>query len=171
MLDSLLSWISDSPWTYLVVFAFAWPLFPIGGWGSWRHLVLPAATLSLPFAAYIARLTRIGMIEQMSSAHIRAARAKGLPEHRVIVGHGLRNAALPLVTLLGLDFASLLGGAVLTESVFAWPGIGQQAVAAIYTLDIPMIMGTVLFAATAIIVINLLVDLSYYWLDPRIRRS
>jgi peptide/nickel transport system permease protein len=109
--------------------------------------------------------------EELKKDYIRAARAKGLSEPRVILHHGLRNAALPLVTLLGLDFATLLGGAVLTESVFAWPGIGQQAVQAIYTLDIPMIMGTVLFAASAIIVINLLVDLSYYWLDPRIRHS
>jgi peptide/nickel transport system permease protein len=132
---------------------------------------LPSLTLGIAGAAYYTRVLRQALSEELSKDYIRAARAKGLPERRVVLDHGLRNAALPLVTMLGLDFASLLGGAVLTESVFAWPGIGQQAVQAIYTLDIPMIMGTVLFAATAIIVINLLVDLSYYFLDPRIRHA
>ena len=155
----------------LFVFAYTLRLFPLGGAGSLAHLILPALTLGTAGAAYYTRLIRQGLGEELKKDYIRAARAKGVPEHRVILAHGLRNASLPLVTLLGLDFASLLGGAVLTESVFAWPGIGQQAVQAIYTLDIPMIMGTVLFSATAIIVINLLVDLSYFWLDPRIRRA
>ncbi|MFN3430256.1 MAG: ABC transporter permease [Candidatus Sericytochromatia bacterium] len=155
----------------LFALAYKFPLFPLGGADTLASLVLPALTLGLGGAAYYTRVIRQQLGDELKKDYIRAARAKGLPEHRVILGHGLRNAALPLVTLLGLDFASLLGGAVLTESVFAWPGIGQQAVQAIYTLDIPMIMGTVLFAASAIIAINLLVDLSYYWLDPRIRRS
>jgi peptide/nickel transport system permease protein len=155
----------------LFFLAYKLPFFPLGGADAPASLVLPALTLGIGGAAYYTRLIRQQLGDELKKDYIRAARAKGLSEPRVIVGHGLRNAALPLVTLLGLDFASLLGGAVLTESVFAWPGIGQQAVQAIYTLDIPMIMGTVLFAATAIIVINLLVDLSYYWLDPRIRRS
>lgn len=155
----------------LFIFAYSLRLFPLGGAGSPAHLVLPALTLGTAGAAYYTRLIRQGLGEELKKDYIRAARAKGLPEHRVILAHGLRNASLPLVTLLGLDFAALLGGAVLTESVFAWPGIGQQAVQAIYTLDIPMIMGTVLFSATAIIAINLLVDLSYFWLDPRIRRA
>jgi peptide/nickel transport system permease protein len=155
----------------LFFLAYKLPFFPLGGADSPTSLVLPALTLGISGAAYYTRLIRQQLGDELKKDYIRAARAKGLSERRVVLGHGLRNAALPLVTLLGLDFASLLGGAVLTESVFAWPGIGQQAVQAIYTLDIPMIMGTVLFAATAIIVINLLVDLSYYWLDPRIRRS
>jgi peptide/nickel transport system permease protein len=155
----------------LFFLAYLWPLFPLGGAESPASLVLPALTLGLGGAAYYTRVVRQQLGDELKKDYIRAARAKGLPEHRVILAHGLRNAALPLVTLLGLDFATLLGGAVLTESVFAWPGIGQQAVQAIYTLDIPMIMGTVLFAASAIIVINLLVDLSYYWLDPRIRHT
>ncbi|MFP5503608.1 MAG: ABC transporter permease [Candidatus Sericytochromatia bacterium] len=155
----------------LFVFAYTLRLFPLGGAGSLAHLILPALTLGTAGAAYYTRLIRQGLGEELKKDYIRAARAKGVPEHRVVLAHGLRNASLPLVTLVGLDFASLLGGAVLTESVFAWPGIGQQAVQAIYTLDIPMIMGTVLFSATAIIVINLLVDLSYFWLDPRIRRA
>lgn len=155
----------------LFCLAYTWPVFPLGGAGSLAHLVLPALTLGTAGAAYYTRLVRQGLGDELKKDYIRAARAKGLPEHRVVLAHGLRNASLPLVTLLGLDFASLLGGAVLTESVFAWPGIGQQAVQAIYTLDIPMIMGTVLFSATAIIVINLLVDLSYAWLDPRLRHA
>jgi peptide/nickel transport system permease protein len=151
--------------------AYVFPIFPLGGAGSLAHLVLPSLTLGLAGAAYSTRVLRQALSEELTKDYVRAARARGLSERRVVLDHGLRNAALPLVTLLGLDFASLLGGAVLTESVFAWPGIGQQAVQAIYTLDIPMIMGTVLFAATAIIVINLLVDLSYYFLDPRIRHA
>lgn len=151
--------------------AYQFPIFPLGGAGSLAHLVLPSLTLGIAGAAYYTRILRQALAEELAKDYVRAARAKGLPERRVVLDHGLRNAALPLVTLLGLDFASLLGGAVLTESVFAWPGIGQQAVQAIYTLDIPMIMGTVLFAATAIIVINLLVDLSYYFLDPRLRHA
>lgn len=155
----------------LFLFAYRWPLFPLGGAGTLAHLVLPSLTLGLAGAAYYTRVLRQQLGDELGKDYIRAARARGLSEARVVFGHGLRNAALPLVTLLGLDFAGLLGGAVLTESVFAWPGIGQQAVQAIYTLDVPMIMGTVLFAATAIIAINWLVDLSYYFLDPRLRRS
>jgi peptide/nickel transport system permease protein len=155
----------------LFFLAYLWPLFPLGGAESPQAIVLPALTLGIGGAAYYTRVVRQQLGDELKKDYIRAARAKGLSEGRVVFHHGLRNAALPLVTVLGLDFASLLGGAVLTESVFAWPGIGQQAVQAIYTLDIPMIMGTVLFAATAIILINLLVDLSYYWLDPRIRHA
>lgn len=155
----------------LFTLAYRFPVFPLGGAGSIAHLILPSLTLGIAGAAYYTRVLRQTLGEELSKDYIRAARARGLSEPRVVILHGLRNASLPLVTLLGLDFASLLGGAVLTESVFAWPGIGQQAVQAIYTLDIPMIMGTVLFAATAIIIINLLVDLSYYILDPRIRHA
>ena len=155
----------------LFLFAYRWPLFPLGGAGTLAHLVLPSLTLGLAGAAYYTRVLRQQLGEELRKDYIRAARARGLSEARVVFHHGLRNAALPLVTLLGLDFAGLLGGAVLTESVFAWPGIGQQAVQAIYTLDVPMIMGTVLFAATMIIAINWLVDASYYFLDPRLGRS
>lgn len=155
----------------LFLLAYKWPLMPLGGAGTLAHLVLPSLTLGLAGAAYYTRVLRQQLGEELRKDYVRAARARGLSEPTVILKHGLRNAALPLVTLLGLDFAGLLGGAVLTESVFAWPGIGQQAVQAIYTLDVPMIMGTVLFAATAIILINWLVDLSYYLLDPRLRRN
>jgi ABC-type dipeptide/oligopeptide/nickel transport system permease component len=155
----------------LFFMAYRFPVFPLGGAGSLAHLVLPSITLGVAGAAYYTRVLRQALVEELAKDYIRAARAKGVSEAGVVFKHGLRNAALPMVTLLGLDFASLLGGAVLTESVFAWPGIGQQAVQAIYTLDIPMIMGTVLFSATAIIAINLLVDLSYFFLDPRIRHA
>lgn len=153
----------------LFFLAYRFPLFPLGGAGTLAHLVLPALTLGLGGAAYYTRLTRQELGRELKADYIRAARAKGLSERRVVLVHGLRNASLPLVTQLGMDFAMLLGGAVLTESVFAWPGIGSQAVQAIYTLDIPMIMGTVLFSASAIVIVNLLVDLSYFFLDPRIR--
>jgi peptide/nickel transport system permease protein len=155
----------------LFFMAYRFPVFPLGGAGSLAHLILPSLTLGVAGAAYYTRVLRQALAEELAKDYIRAARAKGVSEAGVVFKHGLRNAALPMVTLLGLDFASLLGGAVLTESVFAWPGIGQQAVQAIYTLDIPMIMGTVLFSATAIIAINLLVDLSYFFLDPRIRHA
>jgi len=154
----------------LFLLAYRFPLFPLGGGGTLAHLVLPAVTLGIAGAAYYTRVLRQTLGDELKKDYVRAARARGLSERQVVLKHGLRNAALPLVTLLGLDFASLLGGAVLTESVFAWPGIGQQAVQAIYTLDVPMIMGTVLFAATAIIAINWLVDASYQLLDPRLRR-
>jgi peptide/nickel transport system permease protein len=157
----------------LLLFALAYlvPVFPLGGTGTWAHLVLPAATLGIAGAAVYARVLRQALGEELRKDYVRAARARGLSEPQVVLRHGLRNAALPLVTLLGLDFAGLLGGAILTESIFAWPGIGQQAYQAIDTLDVPMIMGTVLFAATAIILVNLCVDLCYQFLDPRLRST
>jgi ABC-type dipeptide/oligopeptide/nickel transport system permease component len=157
--------------TLLYVFAFQFPWFPLAGYGTLWHLVLPSLTLGLAGAASYNRLTRQGLSEALSQDYVRMARAKGLPEHVVVLRHGMRNALLPIVTLLGMDFASLLGGAVLTETVFAWPGVGYQAMQAIYQLDIPMIMGTVLFAATAIIFLNLFIDLLYRFIDPRLRRS
>lgn len=155
----------------LFCLAYAIPAFPLGGTGTWAHLVLPSLTLGIAGAAVYARVLRQALGDELRKDYIRAARARGLAESQVILRHGLRNAALPMVTLLGLDFASLLGGAILTESIFAWPGIGQQAYQAIDTLDVPMIMGTVLFAATAIIVVNLCVDLCYQFLDPRLRST
>lgn len=149
--------------------AFAVPVFPLGGAGTLAHLVLPALTLGLGGAAYYARTVRLELGRELGSEYVRAARARGLSEGRILFRHALPNASLPLVTLLGLDAAALLGGAVLTESVFGWPGIGQQAVAAIGTLDVPMIMGTVLFSATAILLVNWLTDLAYLALDPRLR--
>lgn len=153
----------------LYLFAYKWPVLPLGGYGSFAHLILPSCTLGLGGAAYYIRLLRAQLLEIMRSEYVRTARAKGLSEFQVVTRHALRNAALPVVTLLGLDFAHLLGGAVMTESIFAWPGIGSNALQAIASLDVPMILGTVLFAATAIVIVNLIVDLSYGWLDPRLR--
>lgn len=153
----------------LFLLAYRFPIFPLGGAETLAHLVLPSLTLGLAGAATYTRVLRQALGEELRKDYIRAARARGLSEARVVFDHGLRNAALPMVTLIGLDFAGLLGGAVLTESIFAWPGIGQQAYQAIDTLDVPMIMGTVLFSATAIIGVNVLVDGLYRWLDPRLR--
>lgn len=152
----------------LYLFAYRFPILPLGGYGSPLHLILPALTLGIGGAAYYIRLLRQSMQDVMRQEFIRTARAKGLPEPQVITRHALRNASLPMVTLLGVDVAHLLGGAVLTESVFGWPGIGSQAMQAIATMDVPVIMGTVLFAATVIVLVNLLVDLVSLRLDPRI---
>mgnify|MGYP001339236354 CR=1 FL=1 len=152
----------------LYLFAYRVPILPLGGYGSPLHLILPAFTLGIGGAAYYIRLLRQSMQDVMRQEFIRTARAKGLPEGQVIARHALRNASLPIVTLLGVDVAHLLGGAVLTESVFGWPGIGSQAMQAIATMDVPVIMGTVLFAATVIVLINLIVDLVTLWLDPRV---
>jgi peptide/nickel transport system permease protein len=162
----------------LAVFADQLGWFPLGdyatvtesGVGSWaHHLVLPWFTLALLYAGWYARLTRSQMLDVMRLDYVRTARAKGLPPGRVIGKHVLRNALLPIVTMLGIDVAYLMGGAVLTESVYGIPGIGGLAWRAIRQRDLPMVMGTVLFAAVFIVLANLLVDLLYMSLDPRIR--
>jgi peptide/nickel transport system permease protein len=148
---------------------FLVPIFPLGGYGSPGHLILPALTLGLGGTAWYIRLLRHSLLDELSSDYVRTARAKGLPERRVLYRHALRNAFLPIVTLAGLDLAGLLGGAVLIEAVFGWPGIGQQAWRAIRDQNVPMIMGTVLFGAMCVVCINLLVDFLYAVLDPRVR--
>jgi len=142
---------------------------PASGYGTWRHLVLPAAAIGFSSSAIIARVTRSSMIEVLRSDYIRTARAKGVGERRVNLRHGLRNAMLPVITVIGLQFGGLLGGAVLTETVFAWPGLGRLVVDSIRAQDGPLVQGTVLFIAVVFILINLLVDLSYALLNPRIR--
>jgi len=156
------------------VLAFGAGLFPIAGYGDggldrlW-HLALPALTLATVGVAYYARVLRSELVDVLGEDYIRTARAKGLSERRVIGHHALRNALGPLVTLVGLDLGVLLGGAVVTEYIFAWPGLGREVLQAILQLDIPLILGVVLVAAIAIAVANLLVDLVYLWLDPRLR--
>jgi peptide/nickel transport system permease protein len=145
------------------------PLFPAGGYGTPAHLVLPALTLSASGVAYYARLVHAGLGETLDFDYVRTARAKGLSEPVVLFRHALRNALLPLVTIAGADLAALLGGVVFTESVFTWPGLGQLAVTAVQQRDVPMIMGVVLVAAAAVVFANLVVDLLYPVLDPRIR--
>lgn len=142
--------------------------FPIGGWGTVEHMVLPALTLSLPFAAYIARLTRMGMIDHLKADFIRTARAKGLAESRVLLKHALKNAFLPVLSYLGPAAALAMTGSFVVERVFTVPGMGQHFVNAVLNKDLFLIMGVVLIFATMLIVFNLLVDVLYRWVDPRI---
>ena len=153
----------------LALFSVKLGWFPIGGWGGFSNLVLPALALSLPFAAYIARLTRFGMIDEMRKDYVRTARAKGLPEHRVAYGHALRNAFLPVLSYLGPATAIAMTGSFVVEKVFAVPGIGRHFVDGVLAKDITLIMGVVLVYATMLVVFNLLVDVFYSWVDPRIR--
>jgi peptide/nickel transport system permease protein len=134
-----------------------------------RHLILPALTLSVIYIALIARVTRAAVAETLTEDYIRTARAKGLPEWRVLIKHGLANAAVPIVTVIGIGVALLIGGVVVTESVYAIPGLGQLTVDAVLARDFPTIQGVILFFSLAYVVINLLVDMSYLFLDPRIR--
>lgn len=159
-------------WSGLILmlyFALQLGWLPASGYGSWQHLVLPATAIGFSSSAIIARVTRSSMIEVLRSDYVRTARAKGVPEPRINMRHALRNAMLPIITVVGLQFGGLLGGSVLTETVFAWPGIGRLVVDSIRAQDGPLVQGTVLFIAVVFIVINLLVDLSYALLNPRIR--
>ena len=145
--------------------------FPLGGFSGPSSLVLPTLTLALGSAGYYSRILHTNLSEAMDQEYVRTARGKGLSGARAMMQHAMANALLPLVTLAGLDLAGLLSGVVLTETVFNWPGIGRLAYEAIFNLDIPLIMGTVLFSAVLIVVANLGVDVLYAWLDPRIRLS
>lgn len=145
------------------------PIFPPTGTGTWRHLVLPSLTLAAHSMAIIARMTRSSMLEVLRRDYIRTARAKGLSQRRVIYKHALRNALVPVITTMGLQVGNLLGGAVLTETVFTWPGIGRLLVDGILFRDYPVVQGTVLFITIAFVLVNLTVDLFYGFLDPRIR--
>lgn len=155
----------------LIVFFSLWlNWLPVGGSGSLRHLIMPAVTLSLPSLAMVARMTRSSVLEVLREDYIRTARAKGVREQVVILKHGLRNACIPIVTLLGLQVGQLLGGAVLTETVFAWPGMGRLIVRAIFARDYILLQGAILVFALAFVLINLLVDISYAMFDPRVSR-
>lgn len=156
----------------ILLFASGLGWFPVGGYGrsgDLRHLFLPAISLAAVSTGYIARMMRSSMLEVLGKDYIRTARAKGLSEKAVMLRHALRNAFIPVVTIIGIDFASLLGGAVATETVFAWPGLGRATVDAIRVRDLPMVEGCILFLAVIFVLANLAVDLSYAWLDPRIR--
>jgi peptide/nickel transport system permease protein len=155
----------------IVAFSLWLPWFPVGGTGSLSHLVLPAVTLALPSIAMIARMTRSSVLEVLREDYVRTARAKGVGEPWVVVKHTLRNAFIPILTLVGLQAGQLMGGAVLTETVFAWPGLGRLMVKAIFARDYILLQGAVLVFALAFVVVNLLVDLSYGLLDPRISRQ
>jgi len=144
-------------------------LFPTGGRGDWRHLVLPGLTLGAFAMASIARLTRSAMLEVLRADFVRTARAKGLSETLVVVKHTLRNAALPIITITGLQLGQLLAGSVVTETVFAWPGIGRLAIQSIYNRDYPVVQCTVFLSAATFVLINFVIDLFYGVLDPRLR--
>ena len=152
----------------LYVFAYLLDWFPLGGYGTFSHLILPALTLGITGAGWYSRMTRSATIDVLRQDYIRTARAKGVPESQVILVHGLRNAILPVVTMIGLDIGIFMSGAVVVESVFGWPGIGQLAWQAIQRVDIPIIMGVTLVAAIAIVIGNLLADIATSLLDPRV---
>jgi len=141
---------------------------PSGGIGTWKHIVLPALTLGLATAALLARITRSSMLEVLGQDYITTARSKGLVERVVINKHAFKNALIPVVTVIGLQFGTLLGGAVLTETVFSWPGIGRLMVDSILARDYPVVQGAVLLLAVFFVMINLVVDIIYAFLDPRI---
>ncbi|GAO76329.1 nickel ABC transporter permease [Meiothermus ruber] len=153
----------------ILIFSVQLGWFPVAGTGTLRHLILPAITLGIGTAAILARMTRSAMLEVLSQDYIRTARAKGVAGRVVIFKHALRNALIPVVTIAGLQFGGLLEGAVITETVFAWPGIGQLLVGSILARDYPVVQGAVLLIAVAFILINLIVDLLYGAIDPRIR--
>jgi peptide/nickel transport system permease protein len=146
-----------------------WTFFFIPTGEQWRYLVLPAITLASVTTALLARMTRGSMLEVLRADYMRTARSKGLRERDVVMKHGLRNALLPVVTLIGLDFGTAIGAAVLTETTFSWPGIGSQIVDSVTARDLPVILGLTLVVVLAYTVVNLIVDISYAWVDPRIR--
>jgi ABC-type dipeptide/oligopeptide/nickel transport system permease component len=146
-----------------------WTLFFIPTGDQWRYLLLPALTLAAVSTALAARMTRGSMLEVLRADYMRTARAKGLHERTVVARHGLRNAMLPVITLIGIDFGAVIGAAVLTETVFSWPGLGSAIAESVQKRDLPITLGLTLAVVIAYSVINLLVDLSYAWFDPRIR--
>lgn len=153
----------------VMVFSVQLRLLPVQGADSWRHLVLPVLALAAQQAPIVARLTRASMVEVLTADYVRTARAKGVTERLVLTRHALRNALLPVVTVVGLSFGHSLGGAVIVESIFGLPGIGTLAIRAIENRDYPLIQGVVLSVAVAFVLVNLVVDALYAWLDPRIR--
>ncbi len=155
----------------ILVFAVLFGWLPSQGYGEGdlKHLLLPTLTLAAPGLARLTRLVRSGMLDVLGQDYVRTARAKGLRQSGVIFGHALKNAAIPLVTIIGLDLGALLGGAVITEQIFAWPGIGLEVVLAINNRDFPVVQAAVFVVATSFVLINLVVDLLYTWLDPRVR--
>jgi len=156
---------------FLLIFVFSLHLgwLPATGGGDLPHLVMPAVALGTIAAAIIARLTRSSMLEVLGQDYVRTARAKGLGGFAVVVRHALRNALIPVVTVFGLQFGNLLAGAVIVETVFSRPGLGRLIVGAILSKDFPLVQGTVLFVATAYVLINVVVDMAYAYVDPRIR--
>src|SRR5499425_2715495 len=155
----------------IYVFAVQLRWLPTGGYGTLAQLIMPAVVLAAFYAARVARLTRSATLEVLGEEYIKTARAKGLAEGRVLAKHTLRNAAIPIVTLAGLEAGQLLGGAVTTETIFAWPGLGRLTVQALLNRDFPVVLAAVFVISVTYTLINLIVDLLYGWLDPRTRRE
>jgi ABC-type dipeptide/oligopeptide/nickel transport system permease component len=153
----------------ILLFSFTLNWLPPAGADDWRSLVMPAFTLGFVSAGLISRLVRSSMIEVLNEDYIRTSRAKGLTERLVLWRHGLKNALIPVITMVGLQFGAMLAGAVVTETVFSRPGVGRLVVSAILSKDYPLVQGCILFLAVVYLLVNLLVDVAYAWLDPRIR--
>jgi ABC-type dipeptide/oligopeptide/nickel transport system permease component len=169
---SVLGQVVPGFWLGLVLvllFAVHWRILPVSGSGDLTHLILPAFTLALPMLGRTARLVRGGMLEVLQSDYIRTARAKGLSEREVLLGHAARNALLPLVTQAGLELGDMVGSAFIIETVFAWPGLGRMTVSAVQQRDFLVVQGCVLVIAAGFVLINLAVDLLYAVIDPRVR--
>lgn len=152
----------------MLFFAVKLNWLPATGYGGPKNLILPAVALAAGSTAQLVRLTRASMLEVLQRDYMRTARAKGLPERSVVVVHGLKNALLPVVTMLGINLGHLLGGTVIVETIFGWPGVGKYAVDAIFFRDFPVIQEFVLYMAVIFLLVNLAVDLAYRWLDPRL---
>ncbi|MDR7555234.1 MAG: ABC transporter permease [Armatimonadota bacterium] len=157
----------------LLIIAFGVHLgwLPISGYGSLAHLLMPAVVLGGFYGAQISRLTRASLLEVLAQDYVRTARAKGLSSRAVLVRHGLRNALLPILTVLGMDFGRMLGGAVIVESIFAWPGMGRLAVQAVLARDFPVVQGVTIVGAAVFLTVNFVIDLLYGWVDPRLRAT
>lgn len=153
----------------IMLFGVRLKWLPPSGFGTPAHLVMPAVALGASLSATVARLTRSSMLEVLGADYIRTARAKGLPERLVVMRHALRNALIPITTIIGLQFGHLLGGAIITETIFAWPGIGRLLTQSIYNFDYPVVQAGVVIIASTFVIINLAVDLLYAIIDPRIR--
>ena len=153
----------------ILLFSVQLNVLPSSGRGGWQHMLLPAVTLGLFTTARITRLTRSGMLEVLNQDYIRTARAKGVANPPVVWKHALKNAAIPIVTIVGLELGTLLGGSVITETIFAWPGVGRLSVQAIYNRDYPVVQAAVFMLSATFVLVNLVVDVLYTYLDPRIR--
>jgi ABC-type dipeptide/oligopeptide/nickel transport system permease component len=152
-----------------IVFAVELGWLPVSGTGSWRHLVLPALTLGAALAAITARMTRASLVEELRELYVLAARARGLSRTRAVIVHALRNSLIPVVTIIGLQLGSVLTGTIITETIFSWPGVGRLLIQAISFRDYPLVQGCILLISVTYVSMNLLVDVVYAWLDPRIR--
>jgi len=153
----------------LYLFGVVWKVLPPSGYGTWQNLIMPAVALGLSSSGVLARLTRSSMLNVIRTEYITTARAKGLSERTVVYRHALKNALIPVITILGVQTGSLLSGAVVTETVFAWPGVGRLLMESIMNRDLPVIQGCVLLIATMFLLMNLVVDVNYALIDPRIR--